>query len=112
VMEQPNENGKGAMHRSYVVRKLCSNIEEYEASPCERMNIDLSCLENELTSTGLTDVFVKGPQLTVLMEDIDTTAKIYPSGVIHLQANNKLDCEKACEIIYPILLRIHRSDIK
>lgn len=104
-MNQSTDEGEGGKHLSYVIRKLCSRIEEYEASPRERMDIDLLSLEKDLISFGLTDVFVKGPQLTVLLEDLETTAKIYPSGIIHLQANNKNECEKACEILYPIILK-------
>lgn len=104
-MDQPTDDGEGPKHLGYVIRKLCSGVEEYEASSRERMDIDLSSLEKDLIFFGLTDVYVNGPQLTVLLEEIETTAKIYPSGVIHLLANNKDECEKACEIIYPIILK-------
>ncbi|MFA5311875.1 MAG: hypothetical protein WC375_00995 [Methanomassiliicoccales archaeon] len=111
-MGQTTEESEGAEHRKYVIRKLCSGIEEYEASTRERLDIDLSSLEKDLISFGLTDVFINGLQLTVLLEDLETTAKIYPSGVIHLLANNKEECEKACEIIYSVIQKNLESNVE
>lgn len=110
-MNQPTANGKGPKHKSYSIRKLCSGIEEYEASPPKRLEIDFAKMEKQLNFMGLKEVFVNSLYMTVILEELDVTAKIYPSGMIHLMANEREDCEIACDMLFSIMPKSLRSNI-
>ena len=98
------EGDKNDKRRPYTLRKLCSNIEEYEALPRERINIDFDLLARRLEEAGFMDVVVQGPQLTILMEEIGVVARAYSDGTLHLQASLREDCERACDMIFAIAM--------
>lgn len=95
---------KKGKRQAYTLRKLCSNIEEYEALPRERISIDFDILVRRLEEAGFMDVVIQAPQLTILMEEIGVVARVYSNGALHLQASLREDCETACDIIFAIAM--------
>jgi len=98
--------------RAYIVRKLCSSIEEYEAAPRERMVLDLGLLAEKLKEAGFEEVVVQGPHLTILVDDIGVVAQVYQSGTILLQAALRDDVERACDLIYAVALTENAKQAK
>jgi hypothetical protein len=68
------------------------------------MAIDLGLLAKRLEEPGIEDVVVQGSQITVLMKDIGLVARVYSSGIVHRQAGLWEDCERACDIIFIMVL--------
>lgn len=100
-MNGPKDEGKreGNERKPYIIRKLCSGIEEYEAAPIERMALNLTSFGSRLEASGY-DVVVHGPQLTILMDDIGVVAHIHPNGAMRLESCLREDIEKACDFIF------------
>jgi len=87
----------------FVMRKLCSGIEEFEATPKERLDINLENLESKLKNVGVQEITRLGCFLLVLFEDTGTVCHIYPNGKILIKANMKDDAEKVCKLIYELV---------
>ena len=102
---EKDDEGEGSKcRRPFVIRKLCSAVEEYEAHTRKRVSINLERLADKLAVSSLGEAVVQGPQLTVIMEELDVVVRVYSNGNIHLQANLRADGERACEIIYALAL--------
>mgnify|MGYP005856580065 FL=1 len=87
----------------YTLRKLCTDISDFEAHPHERFEVDLDCLERRLKEEGVADTVLKGPMLMALFESIETVARVFPSGRMLIQANLREDAMKTCEIVYRLI---------
>lgn len=84
----------------YTLRKLCTDISDFEAYPSEELSVDLNHLATELAKEGVNDIALKEPMLMAFFEDTGSVARIFPNGKMLIQANLKEDAEKTCEIVY------------
>ncbi|MBC7108627.1 MAG: hypothetical protein H5T41_07565 [Methanomassiliicoccales archaeon] len=87
----------------FVMRKLCSGIEEFEATPKEKLEVDLEVLESRLKNIGVKEITNLGCLLLVLFEDTGTVCHVYSNGKILIKANMRNDAEKACKLIYELI---------
>lgn len=87
----------------FVMRKLCSGIEEFEATPKKKLEIDLEVLESKLKNMGVQEITRLECLLLVLFEDTGTVCHVYSNGKILIKANMRNDAEKACKLIYELI---------
>lgn len=85
------------------MRKLCTDISDFEAYPSEQLHVDLNHLATRLTEEGVSDIALKEPMLMVFFEDLKTVARVFPSGKMLIQANLKEDAERTCELVYRLI---------
>ena len=103
-MKKGSAGGEGTDHkRAYILRKLCSGVDEYEAAPTMDVTPDRYALMHRLESMGY-EAVIQGPLLTVLMEDIGVVANVHLSGRMTLKSNLKEEAEKACGIIFALMV--------
>ncbi|MEM2944560.1 MAG: hypothetical protein QW087_07470 [Methanomassiliicoccales archaeon] len=86
----------------FVLRKLCSGIEEYEATPHEPMKIDLAALESRIKERGIGETSLSPVFLLLLMEKNGAVCHIYSNGKILIKANLREEALEACELIYNV----------
>lgn len=87
----------------YTLRKLCTDISDFEVSPGEQVRIDLDHLSARLMEEGVSDFTLKDPMLMILFEELGTVARVFPSGRMLIQANLREDAERTCELVYRLV---------